>query len=264
MDKNGAFSRYACILKDAEDWLISGYRSRKDNDTMILSENRKPNAKLFNNEPQAASIRHSPVFDPPAGVEYGKEDAVELNAIAQEIRTCESCSLYLLRKNTVPGKGSAGARLMVVTPPPIDDAHADSMPMSTQENEYLMKWLAALGLNPHQDTFITPAVKCRTPGSRPPKPKEVEACVHYLHRQYRSVAPMAVLALGDAACGALSGDPRHFPALVGKDWRWGTIPALILWTPGEVLAHPERLRRPVWESLQRFKASWDVLSRTGL
>ncbi len=264
MDRNGAFNRYACILKDAENWLTGRYRSREANDTIVIPENQGRDSAFLNRSPGSISLKDSSGFIPSVPVENGRADAAELQVINREICTCENCNLYLLRRCTVPGRGTAGARLMVVTPPPVDDAREDSMPMSIQGNEYLAKWLTALELNLEQDIFITPAVKCRTPGGRPPESSEVEACNDFLRRQYRAVAPTAVLALGDAACGALSGNPRDFPALVTKNWRWGVIPALVLWTPEEVLAHPERLRRPVWEALLRFKAAWNVLPGTGL
>jgi len=153
---------------------------------------------------------------------------------------------------------------MVVTPPPADAAGFRDSPLAPFEAEYLDKWLKALELDPRGDVFITPAVKCRTPGARPPMDEEQAACSGYLRKQYKAVRPRAVLALGGAACGALSGDPRDFPSLVGRDWTWGAVPALVLWTPAEVLANPGRLRKPVWDALQRLKAAWNAVPEPGL
>ena len=187
-------------------------------------------------------------------------DSAELPRIAAEIRDCRNCSLNLTRENTVPGFGPADCLLMVITPAPADSAAEGDSPLPPFEDEYLGKWLTALELRPGRDVFITPAVKCRTPGGRPPAPGESAACAGYLHRQYRAAAPRAVLALGASACGSLTGSPADFPALVGREWNWGGVPALVLWTPAEVLANPARLRSPVWESLKRLKAAWNALS----
>ncbi|RLW68639.1 MAG: hypothetical protein B6D68_03235, partial [spirochete symbiont of Stewartia floridana] len=184
--------------------------------------------------------------------------AAQLIHIADEIKACMKCNLNLIRKNTCPGRGRVEATLMAVTPPPGQEAKEESSPLPAYEDEYLAKWFIALKLNPDKDVFITPAVKCRTPGGRSPQAEEAEACAGYLRRQFNAVAPKAILALGDAACGALTGNPRDFPSLVGKEWTWGNIPALVLWPPAEVLAQPNRLRRPVWQALQRFKAAWDA------
>lgn len=201
-----------------------------------------------------------PAAEPPSSVRPADpEAAAELRKIAGEVGECRQCNLYLLREHTVPGIGSPGAMLMVVTPPPSDTASELTSPLPAYEQEYLEKWLRALGLDPAADAFVTPAVKCRTPGSRPPQPEEAAACTTYLRRQYKAVAPRAVLALGSSGCGTLTGDPGDFPSLVGKDWTWGAVPALVLWTPAEVLANPGRLRAPVWDALQRLKAAWNAV-----
>ncbi|OQX28639.1 MAG: hypothetical protein B0D92_07895 [Spirochaeta sp. LUC14_002_19_P3] len=258
MDRNGAFIEYARILKDAEDWLTAGERREEEDITLTLPASPAQSSRKEQTEspprlaaPKVIKQPKNPVFAPPQLAASGGS-AEELKKIAAEIQACEGCSLNLVRQNTVPGWGRAGAGIMIVTPPPPDGIAEDAQPLPGFEKDYLDKWLAAIGLNFDQDVFITPAVKCRTPGRRPPHPEEAAACAGYLRRQYTACAPRGVLGLGDAACGALSGNPRDFPALVGKDWHWGEIPALILWTPAEVLANPNRLRRPVWEALQRF------------
>ena len=186
------------------------------------------------------------------------EDSAELRGIADEVRSCRGCNLFLIRENTVPGVGLSGATLMIVTPPPTESAGEEDGPLAPYEAEYLGKWLVALGLDSRRDVFITPAVKCRTPGGRPPHAEESAACAAHLRRQYKAVKPKAVLALGDAACGALTGNAADFPSLVGQDWTWGAVPALVLWTPSEVLANPGRLRAPVWDALKRLKAAWNA------
>lgn len=183
----------------------------------------------------------------------------ELRAVADKIAQCRSCNLYLTRESTVPGVGPVGATLMIVTPPPVDGACQGDSPLPPYEAEYLEKWLVALELDLTRDIFLSPAVKCRTPGGRPPHAEEAAACSGYLREQYKVVRPKAVLALGDAACGVLTGSASDFPTLVGKDWTWGSVPALVLWTPAEVLANPSRLRRPVWEALQRLKVAWNAV-----
>jgi len=137
-------------------------------------------------------------------------------------------------------------------------------PLPLYESDYLDKWLKALNLRPGQDTFITPAVKCRTPGRRPPDAKELGECFQYLKRQFAELKPRALLALGAAACAALTGDISDFPSLVGKPWTWEGIPSLVLWTPAEVLENPVRLRKPVWDSIQKLRDAWNALPGTGV
>ena len=305
MERRRAFTEYASILKEAEEWLDAGYRGSAREMPVRLPAGREPKDPPEKGGRGGTQATASPTFgrvtgridapgvpaasgeaDYPAapggsrgdlpispgfsafargeggGAELrpGSPDAAELSRIASEIRDCRNCNLHLTRENTVPGFGAADCLLMVITPAPGDSASEGDSPLPPFEDEYLGKWLTALELRPGRDVFITPAVKCRTPGGRPPAPGESAACAGYLHRQYRAAAPRAVLALGASACGSLTGSPADFPALVGRDWNWGGVPALVLWTPAEVLANPARLRSPVWESLKRLKAAWNALS----
>lgn len=270
MDRTQAFAEYGRILQESADWLSHGYRRKHadreptlpilwvtpDETPPPMSENQPLTPSTDLGVPPAA-VNVSVVESTPAeGTPFG---GATLQQIAGEVAGCRNCNLYLIRQSTVPGIGSIGATLMVVTAPPVVGAGETDNPLPLYEIEYLDRWLTALELKTGRDTFITPAVKCRTPGGRPPHPEESGACAGYLRRQYKEVKPRAILALGAAACGALTGNQADFPSLVGRDWTWGAIPALVLWTPAEVLANPGRLRKPVWESLQRLKAAWNAV-----
>ena len=273
MEKIEAFVEYGRVLQDLEDWLSQGYRTHRKADSVILPEppvessgehppiNALPQTMaqkppMANRVPPSSTERSVPSaptsFSSPAMI----QEEGGLQDIAGEVAACRDCTLYLIRQRTVPGVGVKGATLMVITPPPAPRAGETDSPLPPSEDEYLGKWLKALGLEPRKDAFITPVVKCRTPGNRPPRPEEAGACSSYLMRQFAAVRPQAVLALGSSACGALCGNPAQFPHLVGRDWEWNGVPAMVLWTPAEVLAHPTRLRAPVWEALQRLKAAW--------
>lgn len=256
MDRTEAFTEYGRILQDTGDWLTYGYRRNHAQPEVVLPVIIEPVSESIT-EPITESIteQESQLTAPSVVPEL----SASLKQIGAEISECCNCNLYLTRQNTVPGAGSNGAVIMIVTPPPSNGAGFTNGPLPLYEYEYLEKWLKALGLDPLMDIFITPAVKCRTPGGRPPHPEESAACSTFLRRQYKEVKPRAVLALGAAACGALTGNSADFPSLVGRDWTWGSVPALVLWTPAEVLASPGRLREPVWESLQQLKAAWNAI-----
>ena len=251
MDRKKALTEYGHILHDMDDWLSSGYRQEHPEFALkVSSETESPVIKKELPSDEKTAVPFIPV---------SSENSSSLKQIESEIAECSACNLYLTRRNPVSGIGCAGAQLMIVTPPPYDGAESGGNPLTPAESEYLGKWIKALGLDYRDDTFITPAVKCRTPGARPPQSDESAACSVFLKRQYREVSPRSVLALGAAACGALTGNPADFPSLVGREWTWGGVPALVLWTPAEVLAHPARLREPVWESLKKLKAAWNAV-----
>lgn len=271
MDRAQIFIEYGHILEDSSDWLSYGYRRNHKAQEIVLpirTENSIANQVAASGvlstadvPPSSRAPIDSVMIDEVPVLSRKIDPAAEsrLREISSEISGCRNCNLYLIRQNTVPGIGRPGATLMIVTPPPADGAGELDGPLPLYEQEYLEKWLGALGLKSGYDTFITPAVKCRTPGGRPPQNEESAACSGYLRRQYKEIRPKAVLALGAAACAALTGNSGDFPSLVGRDWTWGSIPALVLWTPAEVLANPGRLRKPVWDSLQRLKAAWNAV-----
>jgi DNA polymerase len=287
MNRTDVFTEYNRILNEAADWAAGGYRKQRAEETVNPPgsgrEDTSPSAGgrgILDGEPGGIPAHEQGSFNilkinSGAGgaggaggtepVEKAGEGAENLRnpgtlrEIAEEAEMCRACNLYLIRKRTVSGRGGAGATLMIVTPPPTDGAGGEESPLAGYEQEYLDKWIRALDLDPVRDTFITPAVKCRTPGGRPPHREEVQACSGFLRRQYKAVAPRAVLALGTAACGALTGSPLDFPSLAGQEWTWGAVPALVLWTPAEVLANPQRFRAPVWEALKRLKAAWNAV-----
>lgn len=270
MDRAQIFTEYGHILEDSSDWLSYGYRRKHKAQEIVmprLADNtvsnpvHKPGAAAApeSSHPDQRAIDTAVNDIPVFSREIDPAAQSSLSGISSEISACRNCNLYLIRQNTVPGIGRPGATLMIVTPPPADGAGELDGPLPLYEQEYLEKWLSALSLDSGYDTFITPAVKCRTPGGRPPHGEESAACSGYLRRQYKEIKPKAVLALGAAACAALTGNAGDFPSLVGRDWTWGSIPALVLWTPAEVLANPGRLRKPVWDSLQRLKAAWNAL-----
>ena len=276
MDQTGIFAEYARILQDTESWVSTGWPN-PENETsytipMHLSQLRTDegtspradssyrrrshvqNASSLMLRPDYSSL--SAMFPIPEEVSPGSGNPDQINGIEDQIRACEKCNLFLTCLTKLPGWGPSTAELMVVCAPPAGPIQENAIPLTARDHDYFNKWLIALKLDPNRDVFITPALKCSTPGGRPPHPEEAAACAGYLRSQYHAVTPKAILALGDTACGILTGNPRHFASLVGKKWQWGAVPALVLWTPAEVLASPNRLRRPVWEALQQFRALW--------
>lgn len=270
---------YERILNDAIDWLRYGYRRERVVENNEVSElDPRPGTAPRSSEKNdfAASENGANSFDTKKdylnsqiaayqSTSEEKTDSIsqhggEIKRIAEEIASCEKCNLYLIRENTVPGVGVENPLLMIVTAAPVFGAKETDGPLSSDEFNYLDKWLRALNLEADSDTFIVPAVKCRTPGGRPPDAKELDECSQYFRRQFAELKPRAILALGAAACGVLTGDISNFPSLVGKLKIWEGVPSLVLWSPAEVRRNPVRLRKPVWEALQKLRDKWNALS----
>ena len=259
MDYQSASDRLNDILSDTWAWLQDGFRSSSSSQALSDSS-AQPVREQAREQDDSSRVGKALSVGAGGALQPDSISAGSIEGIADAIRDCRDCNLALIRESTVPGTGSSRARLMVITQPPWEYASFETSPLSREEQDYLGKWVQAVGLDMQKDVFVTPVVKCPTPVMRPAMPEEISACSDYLMQQIRSVSPSAILALGSSACAALTGQHSDFGSLVTKDWEWNGIPTLVLWRPAEVLGNPGKLRRPVWESLKRLRKSWDALS----
>ena len=142
------------------------------------------------------------------------EGAEALCSIAQEIENCKKCSLGETRIKTVPGVGSAKARVMFVGEGPGYEEDHKGEPFVGRAGNQLDKIINAMGLQ-RGDVYIANAVKCHPTkdptdhekhgNDRPPTPQEITACHEYILRQIAAIRPEIIVALGGSAARALLG-----------------------------------------------------------
>jgi len=134
---------------------------------------------------------------------------------------CTRCELHQGRNQLVFGTGSPGAAIMLVGEGPGYDENRTGEPFTGDAGAILNGLLRRVEL-PRTDVYIANMVKCRPPGNRNPKEKEVAACVPFLHMQIRIVRPRVIVALGGVAGQYLSGESED--ARVGylrkHDWMY--------------------------------------------
>jgi len=104
----------------------------------------------------------------------------------------------------VEGRGPTRAPigLMVVGEAPDAMSSNNSAPFSGRTGAVLDQLLGIAGFT-RQDVFLTYVVKYRTPGNRPPMPKEVMRSQRYLRREWLALRPKVTVALGESAAAAL-------------------------------------------------------------
>lgn len=124
-----------------------------------------------------------------------EERRAELEAIAQEVRSCTRCPLGRQRTNAVPGEGRPETEVVFVGEGPGYNEDQAGRPFVGAAGGLLNELLAAIGWR-RDDVFITNIVKCRPPGNRDPEPTEVAACAPYLRRQLEVLDPALVVTLG--------------------------------------------------------------------
>ncbi|MHA1860176.1 MAG: type-4 uracil-DNA glycosylase [Candidatus Asgardarchaeia archaeon] len=120
---------------------------------------------------------------------------MDLESIAEQIKTCTLCPLAQTRTNPVPGEGNPKAEIMFVGEAPGKNEDLQGRPFVGKAGQLLNELLEGVGLK-REDIFITNIVKCRPPGNRDPRPEEIQACAPYLDKQIEVISPKAIVGLG--------------------------------------------------------------------
>ncbi|MFM9879774.1 MAG: uracil-DNA glycosylase [Burkholderiaceae bacterium] len=190
-------------------------------------------------------------------------------ALQAAVQGCRDCALGSQRQHAVFGSGAqppdalaADAAMTTAGPSPVDwlvvgeapDAAEDAQgqaavgpPGTLLDN--LLRAVRLPGssqpLGRQHRTFITPVVKCRPPGDRPPLPDEISACQPYLARQIALLQPRLILALGRVAALPLLIDSgpqvQALPLgqMRGKAYRFRGVPVVVSYAPAHLLRHPQ-------------------------
>ncbi|MCS7137696.1 MAG: uracil-DNA glycosylase, partial [Candidatus Caldarchaeum sp.] len=122
-----------------------------------------------------------------------------MDAVADEVRGCRLCPLWMSRRNAVPGEGNPNAEVMFIGEGPGEDEDLQGRPFVGRSGKLLTEALEKAGIR-REDVFITNVVKCRPPGNREPTPEETSVCTkNYLFRQIELVNPRLIVLLGSVA-----------------------------------------------------------------
>jgi DNA polymerase len=130
-------------------------------------------------------------------LENKEESILKLN---EQVKTCQSCPLYKLAKNPVPGDGSADAEIMFIGEGPGEKEDEQGIPFVGAAGKLLDELLLSIGLD-RKDVYIANVVKHRPPGNRDPKPEEIQACWPYLTQQIEIIKPKLIVCLGRHSLG---------------------------------------------------------------
>ncbi len=183
--------------------------------------------------------------------------AESLPAIRSDLGECTRCKLHSLgRHNIVFGDGNAQPRLVFVGEGPGADEDEQGLPFVGRAGQLLTDMIEkGMGLA-RSEVYICNVVKCRPPGNRTPEADEIAACLPFLRRQLRALAPELIIALGATAAHALLGtQPGRGPlnALRGRihSLEISGWPARVLVTyhPAYLLRDP-RQKKEAWKDLQ--------------
>ena len=207
--------------------------------------------------PKTESREHADIppsgisFDPPSGDLFATDPiqrAATLADVATLIADCQKCKLCEGRTNTVPGEGSATARLVVIGEGPGRTEDETGRPFVGRAGELLTKILEAIQL-PRAQVFICNIVKCRPPENRLPQYDEIAACLPFLYRQIELVKPKVILAMGGTAAQSLLNTKQSLGSLRNQIHRFRGIPVVVTYHPAALLRNPH-WKRPTWDDVR--------------
>jgi|SRR5579871_2674648 len=137
--------------------------------------------------------------------------ALPLDELRDEARTCRRCDLWRRGTQTVFGEGPPRARLMLIGEQPGDQEDLAGRPFVGPAGQLLERALDDAGIE-RNEVYVTNAVKHfkwiprgkRRIHERPNR-EEILACRPWLESEIGAVRPRAVLALGATAASSLFG-----------------------------------------------------------
>ena len=169
-----------------------------------------------------------------------------LQEVAASVGLCRRCELWRGATQGVPGRGPAGAAMMLVGEQPGDQEDLAGAPFVGPAGRVLDVGLERAGV-PRTAIFITNAVKHfkhELRGKRrlhkTPDAGEVQACRWWLDAERRLVRPKVVVALGATAALGLFGRSTPIGANRGRALPLdGRAQALVTYHPSYLLRLPD-------------------------
>lgn len=175
----------------------------------------------------------------------------ELEALAEEVRSCTACALSRNRTRAVPGEGPERPELMFIGEGPGFHEDQQGRPFVGPAGKLLEDLLTSIGLS-RQQVYIANVVKCRPPNNRDPLPGEIEACHGYLERQIALLQPKVIVTLGRFSLTQFL--PRETISRAhGRLRHWNGVAVFPMYHPAAAL-HQQSMRRFLEEDILQLPA----------
>lgn len=173
-------------------------------------------------------------------------DTRSVAKLAEAAASCTGCALHRDAIQTVFGKGSKTAAILLVGEQPGDVEDKRGVPFVGPAGAVLWSCLEAAGID-RRDLFATNAVKHfkhEVRGKRRlhkrPVTAEIEACHPWLQAEIAAVRPRVIVALGAVAARSLLGRTVPIAASRQRAFEVGGIPVHVTYHPSAVLRADER------------------------
>lgn len=176
--------------------------------------------------------------------------SLSLEEVREELNDCQRCPLGRVRTNLVFGEGNPKAEIVFVGEAPGRDEDIQGRPFVGRAGQLLTRIIRAMGLR-REDVYICNILKCRPPGNRNPRPKEIVTCEPFLVKQLQAINPKVICALGTFAAHTLLKTDVPITVLRGKFNTYHGIQLMPTYHPAFLLRNPAA-KKQVWEDVQKI------------
>lgn len=208
--------------------------------------------------PKTSRKKTTAAVTSPSNTVSTEDKQQQLDALAEQIKTCTRCALGATRIKAVPGEGNINTKLMFVGEGPGYEEDRQGRPFVGKAGILLDKIIAAMGFS-REEVFIANMVKChpmvdpsdpeKRSNDRAPIPDEIAVCRKYVEQQIAIIQPDYIVALGGVAAKSLIKDAPNLASIRGKIYDLQLTHAELK-KPVKILAtfHPAALlRNPGWK-----------------
>lgn len=148
---------------------------------------------------------------------------------------CVACpELAESRSTVVVGSFPPGAQVLLVGEAPGAQEDAAGLPFVGRSGQLLDTLLAEAGL-PRETVAVANVLKCRPPGNRKPRRREVETCRPWLARQVELANPLVLCTLGGTAVEWVLGPGTRIAAVRGQVLSYADRPVVATYHPSAAI-----------------------------
>ena len=181
------------------------------------------------------------------------EKPSSLDELNQNITTCHLCDLSKSRTQSMSGKGSFSADLMIIDYSVSQAQDSSNQHYAGRSGETLKSMIEnVIGLQ-IDDVYLTHAVKCKPLKSNKPSPSEWNSCKAHLFSQIEFIKPKVIVTLGEDAYASVSEDYNNFENVRGHVINFKAYKLIPIYHPQHLLRNPE-LKKITMNDLKTIKS----------
>jgi uracil-DNA glycosylase family 4 len=175
--------------------------------------------------------------------EYNLENIQTLEELRLLLIKTEVCEIQHFSTNTVFGDGNPNAKILVIGEAPGQEEDEQGIPFCGRSGQLLMNAFSSIGLQRHQNFYITNNIFWRPPGNRKPTDSELENCQPFLRKIIEIINPEVIICIGAVAAQNVLVTQNSISSLRGRVFNKAfdfTTKVFCLYHPSYLLRNPSK------------------------